>query len=420
MKTTKTLSQTKSKHQLALESTITPDKFKPGHGAESKGQGARDAGAGAAPINNMGVKSSDARQGDDMPGVFVSSDGSEDFYLVPTGKKGGAEKVAVPRPNSSVSSRSAFIDQLSFTVKTGEVAPRAFNDEDVVLALSADLAEILGFGVTDKRPAGLNFYQETYILGNDWGFVSIGGQRETVLVQVSGQGCMAARKGWEKRLYRWLSARSTSRLTRLDLAADFFTGAYTVDQAYLDYKAGAFNLGGRNPEIERLGNWDRPSGKGRTLYLGSRLSGKLLRVYEKGMQLGRGFVDTFASWVRVELELHNKQRVIPLDSLINPGHYLSGSYPALSFINQVQKKIETLKKSVKVTVESGAAILKRQFGRWLWALAEIADHDYEKVFRDLVIEKLPARLDFGDYRTSTDPMVGKAISFEMASNLTLA
>jgi phage replication initiation protein len=87
--------------------------------------------------------------------------------------------------------------------------------------------------------------------------------------------------------------------------------------------------------------------KGRTLYVGTRESGKLLRVYEKGIQMG----DPKDKWVRWELELHSSQRVIPLETMIKPSEFLAGAYPALHFLNEEQSVIKTVIKKSLMTVE---------------------------------------------------------------------
>lgn len=84
--------------------------------------------------------------------------------------------------------------------------------------------------------------------------------------------------------------------------------------------------GGRNPRFERR-NYDNPH-EGRTFYVGTRDSGKLCRVYEKGRQLG----DRNSKWVRIEVELHSTNREIPLEILLGCGDYLAGAYPALGWI----------------------------------------------------------------------------------------
>ena len=58
-------------------------------------------------------------------------------------------------------------------------------------------------------------------------------------------------------------------------------------------------------------------------------NGKMLRIYEKGKQLG----DSESPWVRVEAELRNKSRVIPWDALTRPGSYLAGAYPCLAYLS---------------------------------------------------------------------------------------
>ena len=39
-------------------------------------------------------------------------------------------------------------------------------------------------------------------------------------------------------------------------------------------------------QVSDAGNWKRPNGKGRTLYIGCRESGKSCRIYEKGKEQG--------------------------------------------------------------------------------------------------------------------------------------
>jgi len=88
-----------------------------------------------------------------------------------------------------------------------------------------------------------------------------------------------------------------------------------------------------------------PTGLGRTLYVGRRENGKLLRVYEKGKQLG----DKDSPWVRWEVEMHNIDRVIPWDVLLAPGRYVAGSYPALSWVQADASRIKTLRKTDGIT-----------------------------------------------------------------------
>lgn len=104
------------------------------------------------------------------------------------------------------------------------------------------------------------------------------------------------------------------------------------------YDEGLFNCGGNQPGCEQRGNWRKPNGKGRTLYVGNRENGKMARIYEKGMQLGA----PGHPWVRWEVELHNTDRVIPWEVLLEPGKFLAGTYPnALGWVqDEMQRTLE--------------------------------------------------------------------------------
>lgn len=337
-------------------------------------------------------------------GIGETISHSDDFLLV----KNGNNFVKIPRPDLSKSPKCAFLDWLTFTFKVDDFytafpGSRAIStdDLDLVCDISAKLTQALGFGVTSKRDKGMNFYQQSYNLGDGWGFLCIGGQAETVCISINGQGLLAAKKGWQKRLIA-LGETLKGRITRVDLAADFFKGEYSVEKADQDDTAGLFSLGARQPKIQHLGNWKRPDGSGRTLMVGSRDSGKLLRVYEKGLQLGGIFSDLYKDWVRVELELHNRDRVIPWAVLIDAGQYLAGAYPALSFISKEQTKIKTKKNTVKATVERAKQTIKHQFGRYLWAFNEVLGIDSIK---ELFVEEYPKRLIIPDWHNSPPEIV---------------
>lgn len=339
-----------------------------------------------------------------------------------------AQRAGSPPPNSntggiepffrrqSVSADGAFIDWLNFSCQCTSF--NEVSDGEIVIRLSNQLARILGYGVTSKRETGLNFYRESYILGNNWGFVCIGGQHDTLMVSITGAGCMAAQEGWEKRLYDFLPTLLRPRITRIDLARDFFEGEYTPDQALNDYEAGAFSLGARMPEIEQRGNWINPSGKGRTLNIGNRMSGKMARVYEKGLQLGKGFSELFPHWVRVEGELHNQDREIPFDVLIHPGQYLAGLYPAFNFINSTHHRIQTKKNTVKLVYDAAVNTVKHQFGTLLHVMLAI-EGSAEAVLMRVTREGMPKRLNLAcmDHRNALPLLEGETVSLDQSFSL---
>ena len=117
---------------------------------------------------------------------------------------------------------SAFIDALTFTIKKQTidiVKGLCVTDIEYVAAYSEILQEIFGFGVTEKVGKGRYFYDAFYRLGTEvaeYGTLHIGGQRETILIELTGTGCQAAKPGWEKRLHEFLTQAVRPRITRID------------------------------------------------------------------------------------------------------------------------------------------------------------------------------------------------------------
>lgn len=277
-----------------------------------------------------------------------------------------------------------FIDQISFTfqddfhhnrelrrlaVLGGGVGAVLLRHEEVVKLQLAPLVKwVFGLELGERRGAGLNFYEMTWTLLEGAGMLSIGGQGGTVLVQITGHGLACASAGWEGRLEKVCETSKRFRITRVDLAYDDHDGGYGVDKAVADYVAGGYTLRGRPPGVEQRGNWVAPDGKGRTLYIGKRENGKLLRVYEKGRQLG----DAASEWVRIEVEYHNKDREIPLEVLRNPGGFLAGAYTALEWIGQgvAVSRIGTLRKIAGLTYSALVGHLRQAYGGLLNVMLE--------------------------------------------------
>lgn len=360
--------------------------------------------SGCTPTNNMGVTEPDVTIKplyDNGKTIFVDSapqlpddDGTE-LKIAIKNHNGTYNLVKVPVPVVSTDGKSAFIDQCSFTVYICNLPD---GEDNAVAFVAGSLSKIFGFSATSRRDKGFSGYNHTYILGDNWGHLNYGGQNDTINVHITGTGCSKALIGWEYRLHDWLT-KYAGRLTRADAAADFFNGEYSPEQAEQDYKDGKMSLTNRQPFAEPRGDWYHGRG-GKTFYVGKRISGKLLRVYEKGKQLLgdialRAIDEThqlykYTQWVRVECEWHNTGRVIPLDILLEPGKYLAGAYPALSFISEVQDRIKTIKKTAELTVEKVKAVFKHQMGAWLYALLGLFGAD---VVNDLVRQKVPAWAD---------------------------
>jgi phage replication initiation protein len=333
--------------------------------------------------------------------------------------------------------KSAFIDTVSITFKSKSYF-HAFPDSiaitsdgtDIVNDISVRLYEILGFGVTSKRSNGINNYKDSYNLGNDWGHIAIGGifQRDSIQIYINGQGCLSAKNGWENRLFEY-ATKVDGTITRIDVAHDSFDGSYTVDKAVQSHIDGEFKTKNapKNLRSKQEGCWNYEAlgleNTGRTYYIGERKSGKMFRVYEKGYEIAGKlnkyketaeiFKNEFEQWVRVELELGNQNRVIPLDILLHPEQYLAGSAPALAFISEEQKISKVRKKTVKASLENARVWLKKQCGKWLYAFQEmectnesglVDEKKLVQMIKSLMLEEIPRAFKIPDYRHSAPQM----------------
>lgn len=279
--------------------------------------------------------------------------------------------------------------------------------------LDHHLYEIFGFGLAAKREKGMHNYKFAYELEDMLGMVLYGHSSKRISVQINGSGCALARKGWQQRLYDWLTSYKmvhlgdgsnkvfgcvNPKITRVDLCYDDFEGKYiTVDIADLWDNLDGFWCGGRAPLIQHLGAWKRPSGKGRTFTVGDRTSGKYCRIYERGKKEG----DKASPWVRAEVEFKSKDRYIPLDVLLEPSKYFIGAYPCFEWLSrQLQQdfitpsKTEVVKKQSKINWDRSIEIVKEQFGKYIRQYSKIIDSDELVQMLSSEKDEVPKRLDF--------------------------
>lgn len=88
------------------------------------------------------------------------------------------------------------------------------------------------------------------------------------------------------------------------------------------------------------------------------MSSKLFRAYEKGKQLGL----KDSPWVRFELELRNRDLIIPKDVVIAAGDYMSTTYPCLDelFKTDTPKRVIVKERIVQQGVEHVIKYLRMQ------------------------------------------------------------
>jgi phage replication initiation protein len=118
-----------------------------------------------------------------------------------------------------------------------------------------------------------------------------------------------------------------------------------------------------------------------------RENGKMMRIYEKGKQLGA----PDNPWVRWELELHNTSREIPLDVLLEPGRYVAGAYPCMAWVREDASRVQTIRKTGQISYEQLCHQVRITYGRMINVMMKVegsADKVVEKLRRD----GIPGRL----------------------------
>lgn len=306
--------------------------------------------------------------------------------------------------------------QTTFGHKCAGLNPEHVEDavgEAIELYLDQLLFEIFGFGIAQKREKGMHFNKYGYDLQDNLGLILYGHNNKRITVQINGTGCALARKGWNEQLYKFLKSQAISpKLNRVDIAFDDFESEWvSVDLADQWDSQDLFWCGGRNSEINKLGDWKRINGKGRTLTIGNRSSSKFLRFYERGKKEG----DSLSLWTRAELELKSTDRYLPLDILLSPSTYFKGAYPALEMLmNQLNdfvapEKCQLIEKQANINVDKALDIVKVQFGKYIRQFRKfINDSDLLNIIssdKDVV----PKRLNFSHAAVMQALRVGEPI-----------
>lgn len=267
------------------------------------------------------------------------------------------------------------------------------------------------------RRSGLHGYANSADLlcdGLPCGLIGWGAANHGCMVSFSGVGCAALDF---QALHDVISHVPGVRITRVDLALDDYGGEHiTYQGAIAGAEAGEFH-----PQRGRAPSWMKiESGefvitelakgiakrfgmvptKGCSFYVGSRINGKCARIYEKGKQMQSA---EYPNWVRAEGELHNKDRIIPLDVLVNPDPYFAGMYPQFAtWLAAVQQseitpvRLTTFKNKFKTSRDNAVFNMSRMAGRLVNWLANIEGLSPDKIVNQLTAHleetDIPARL----------------------------
>lgn len=270
-------------------------------------------------------------------------------------------------------------------------------DEHIPATVHALLSDVVG-GVHGDSVAGMFGYEKGvrfYVALNDGarhhvGRLDYGGlhHRGRARLDLSGSAC-ARISAWGA-VSAWIERQCEYKLTRVDLAVDCLAGEFSVEDAKAWLLAGEFNAGGRNPRHSTPGDWlTAEPVHGRTLEIGRRENGKMLRAYEKGLQLRPGSGD---KWTRFEVELRNIDRDLPLDVLTDCDRYFVGAYRCLQRLLAVAgEKISTHQKEGELSMQALNEHCRTSYGRYVNVLRSVLSA--EQVLDALSLPGVPRRLE---------------------------
>ena len=286
--------------------------------------------------------------------------------------------------NSSPQKSTCHVDALAFSFVN-----HGFQHHDLP-ALSCLLSRFFVHFSAGTRNRGWMGYSDSADV-DIGGIVAWGGesQRGRVFVSLMGVACSLC-TDWLG-LAAWLEEVG-ARISRVDLAHDDMESAnYSVDRALADYEAGYYNpaRAGNPPACKFISSGEWGKRPARTLNVGKRENGKMVRIYEKGQQLQDA---EHPDWVRIEVELRAKDRVIPYDVLLNPDTYVAAAYPALGWISAIKTLIKTARRIAEKTLDQYTQWAQRQVGRVVHALATFHGGDMFAVIDRIKRNELPRRL----------------------------
>lgn len=287
-----------------------------------------------------------------------------------------------------------IVDWLTVTWKPEPDEVLVFNVQDLLCRVMGDV-----FGIEVPGLYGYETGVKLTKMCNDSlisvGRLDYGGDHHAgrARLDLSGTGCGQV-NNWHF-LQSEVSEFSEVKLTRVDLAYDSIDGAFTVEDAKEWLLQGEFNCGGRNPRHSTPGDWQNPNyaaGEGlrygRTLEIGRRENGKMLRSYEKGRQLG----ESDSPWTRFEVEIRNIDRDIPLEILTEREKYFVGAYECLQrLVDSDSQKISTHQKEGEISMERLTHYARVSYGKLIQVMR--GNLSANEIIEELARPGLPRRLE---------------------------
>ncbi|EOX8431553.1 replication initiation factor domain-containing protein [Salmonella bongori] len=242
---------------------------------------------------------------------------------------------------------------------------------------------------------------------HECGWLMFGGanQKDTAHVQLSGVGCRHLFMNITPYLlWNTLKGLGVTRLSRVDLCFDDFTGNFGTAYALTAYKDRAFltGKGGRVQELDVRRPLAGESLKGDTVYIGKRKSCIYWRIYDKALEQKIEGV----SWYRSEVEL----KKVTVDVLSDVDAFFAGicDYSAsllsghIEHIRKLPRDERQKMKNLLPCLELLGRIkrVRRQFGKIASEVLDIFDGDTGAVFGLLASDEAINKFNLGEYQRS--------------------
>lgn len=217
-------------------------------------------------------------------------------------------------------------------------------------------------------------------------------QRNTVHVAIPGAAWLTSDFSFNQNIYDLLVEFGVEHLSRIDLARDCFDGESNFAAMVDAFAEGKFKPSrGVSPSIWTI----QDERRGSTCHVGRRENGKLIRGYEKSMQLARK-----DGWFRVELELRSVNRRIPLEAVLEPTAYFAGSCKYLAELAETScvQRVATFRKSTELSVDHMRHYAKIAYGKFVKFMSD-AGVPAEEIVSALTlgVSGLPRRLRIAEY-----------------------
>ena len=274
--------------------------------------------------------------------------------------------------------QNCHVDYLAFTIYGFD----GVDIDDMRDYAMSVLRDVFGPLLVEESRRGWRGYD--YCLKCGGGMIAFGGNNHTMYFDFPGDMCSLV-ADWEK-LASYLDDERI-KLKRIDLAHDDITGeTVTIESAREWYQTGGFKPSrGMSPKAKFYS--DEGSGDGCTFYVGSRETGKMARIYEKGKQLG----DRFSTWCRFEVEWRDVHRELSVDMLRDPSAFLASSYPCAAFVSSRLSVVKTVAFKAAASLEKALDHAKKQAGGLIKAMLELG-HNANEIVADLVKPEISPRL----------------------------